>query len=269
MTLKDILVHIDHAEGCRERLDLAVALATKHSARLTGLYVVDSHRAGEPADTGGAATWTAQAVASAEKAFRQQTDDNGISRLWRCEMGDAACLFGFNARNADIAIIGKAGPEDGGASASLADRVVLSSGRPIIVVPDGCPGSTIGERVLVAWNASREAARALNDALPILEHAEEVAILAVNPYSDDGASDDMACGEIAEHLALHGVTVKTLRCFAPHVDVGEAIVSRAADLNVDLVILGARDQPRAELPALGGVARQMLKCLNVPVLLSN
>ena len=94
MTLKDILVHIDHAKGCGARLDLAVALATKHSARLTGLYVVDSHRAGESADTGGAATWTAQAVASAEKAFRQQTDYNGISRLWRCEMGDAACLFG-------------------------------------------------------------------------------------------------------------------------------------------------------------------------------
>ncbi len=123
--------------------------------------------------------------------------------------------------------------------------------------------------MLVAWNASREAARALNDALPILEHAEEVAILAVNPYSDDGASDDMACGEIAQHLDLHGVTVKSLRSFAPRVDVGEAIVSRAADLNADLVILGARDQPRAELPALGGVARQMLKCLNVPVLLSN
>ena len=269
MKLKDILVHIDHAKGCGTRLDLAVALATKHGARLTGLYVVDGHRGGEAADTDGAATWAAQEVASAEKAFRQQTDDKGISRLWNCEMGDVACLFGLNARNADIAIIGKAGPEAGGASANLADRVVLSSGRPIIVVPDGYPGSTIGERVLVAWNASREAARALNDALPMLEHAGEVAILAVNPYSDEGGPDDMACGEIAEHLALHGVTVKTMRSFASQVEVGEAIVSRAADLNADLVIMGAHEQHRAKSPTLGGVARRMLKRMNVPVLLSN
>lgn len=269
MTLKDILVHIDHAEDCAARLDLAVALATHHGARLTGLYIVDDHRADAAADTNGAATWVAQAVAGAERAFRRHTDNTGISRRWRCEMGDLACLFGRNARHADIAIIGKAGPRDGAASANLADRIVLSSGRPIIVVPEPCPSSTIGERVLVAWNASRAAARALNDALPILAHAGEVAIFAVNPYSEESGTDDVACGEIANHLALHGVTVKTMRSFASQVDVGEAIVSRAADMNADLVIMGAHQQRRAKSPMLGGVARRMLEQMTVPVLLSS
>ena len=149
----------------------------------------------------------------------------------------------------------------------LAEEVVLTSGKPILVIPYIGAGKAMGKRVLVAWDASREAARAVADAMPMLEQADEVMVLAVNP--GNGAHGAEPGADIALHLARHGIKAEAQHIEAHDISVADVLLSRVADLSVDLIVMGAYGHSRLREIILGGVTRQVFEQMTVPVLMTH
>jgi nucleotide-binding universal stress UspA family protein len=139
----------------------------------------------------------------------------------------------------------------------------------VLVLPYIGPAASFGERAFVAWDASREAARAVNDALPLLRRAKQVGVLTVNPRPWPFGHGEEPGGDIGLHLARHGVKVEVQRIEAPDIDPGNAILSHLADRSADLLVMGAYGHSRLREFVLGGVTRTILGEMTVPVLMSH
>ncbi len=274
MALKDILVHVDDGKANRMRLELATNLARQHDAHLTGLYVIPQFFIPSyaeihiPASVIEAHEAEVKALAAkAENEFRQLADDAGRPAEWRCVRGYADQALIDYARCTDLIVLGQA--EDTGFFSSemeLDDHVLLGAARPVLAVPYIGVQGTVGKRVLVAWNNSRESVRAVNDALPILQRAEKVTVMAVNPPKADG---DIPTADICLHLARHGVKAEASQTVAEDVTVSDVLLSRVADEGYDLLVLGAYGHTRLRQTVFGGVTRHILSHMTVPVLMSH
>jgi len=276
--LRDILVHVDNREPCPARVQAAISLAVAHRAHLIGLYViVDSHipssvKVQISGDVLEAQTEaTREQAARAETMFREQAEKAGVASEWLCEKGDRIDILSEQARFFDVAVIGQRDPDaiEIGGPSNMPDHVVLSAGRPVLVVPHVGTYPTVGKRVMVAWDRSLPAARAVNDALPILRGAESVKVVTV--YRHDVSADaGREPGErICRHLARHGVAARSQHFRANGIGTGDLILSRAADESADLIVMGAYGHARWRELVLGGVTLHMLKHMTVPVLMSH
>jgi nucleotide-binding universal stress UspA family protein len=184
--------------------------------------------------------------------------------------GATAELVALHARHADLVVLGQADPEDGPPSAAgTVAAALFDSGRPVLVVPYAGTFVTAGRRVLVGWNASREAARAVNDALPLLVGAEVVTVSAVNPRRGLDGHGDEPGADIALHLARHGVKVDVEHSAAPEIEAADILLNRASELSADLLVVGAYGHSRLREMILGGVTRSLLRQMTVPVLMSH
>jgi len=283
MALKDILVQIDDGRGSQARLRLAAELATRHEAHLTGLFAIESISFSALAAPGGPDFAAAEAFLEIQKqhrdarlkvadrlaaGFSDAANRAGISSEWRIAEDDPASAVTLHARYADLAILGQADPDSPSRGPDVVEAALLSSGRPILAVPF-IGAQSIGKRVLVAWNATREAARAVNDALPLLRQAETVTVLAINPEGGIAGEGELPAADIALHLARHGVNAEAAHTTAEDVSVGDALLSRAADLAADLIVMGGYGHSRAREFALGGATRTLLRHMTVPVLMSH
>ena len=280
MSYKDLLVHIDDTRGCPRRIDAAIRLASSHGAHLDGVYVTP-----EPQISGYVglyltpeimATVAQEAGARADRAladFREAAERAGIAFGTRIERGpdpDMPDLIGLHARYADLVILGQVDDEDPASRhPNLPERVVLGSGRPVLVVPYIGAGPTIGERVTIAWDASREAARAVSDAMPLLEMARSVAVVSVNPRSGPSGHGEEPGADIGAHLARHGVKVEVHRLEARDIDTANVILSHLADAGSDLLVMGCYGHSRLRETVLGGVTRTILHDMTVPVLMAH
>jgi nucleotide-binding universal stress UspA family protein len=272
MTYKTIVVHLDNAPRRAERLALAFTLAQRFEAHVVGLFALEVARIPSYAlaETGQLVveierkrrTEEAQA---AEAEFRQAERRARASAEWRLSRDDAGAALQLSARYADLVIAGQPSPQERFATA-FAGELVLGAGRPVLFVPYAGRVADAGNRVLIAWNASREATRAVTDALPILARAATVEIVAFEPGGDHGASP---AADIAHYLARHGVKATAARDVAPGVDVGERILSRAADSGADLIVMGAYGRSRLRELVLGGATRTLLEAMTVPVLMAH
>ena len=279
MAYKDLLVHVDDTRSCAARLQAAVDLAAAHEAHLTGVYIIadpspavfatghvppeflDSmqQRVRERAE--------AALARFAEVAGRNQISfETRIDRVLYTEVVDALAT---NARYADLVIVGQADPDDPEGPRYLPEGVTLGSGRPSLVIPYIGPTPTLGQRVTVAWNAGREAARAVNDALPILAGAQAVDVVTVNPSEAPFGHGEEPGADIALHLARHGVKVEVQRIDTRDLDVANAILSHVADRGSDLLVMGAYGHSRLRELVLGGVTRTILHDMTVPVLIAH
>jgi nucleotide-binding universal stress UspA family protein len=285
MALKDILIHLDHGARSPMRLEVAAALARSHEAQLTGLGVVDLPSVdmfyGSAMPFAGLAPDDAvsrmradalTALAPVEKAFQARLLDSGLRGEWRVSEGHLSSVVALHARYADLTILGQPnrfdGREDVGFGAMIV-HTVMTSGRPILAIPFAGNFPVVGERVLVAWNASRESARAVNDALPILRRASLVTVVAINPRHGIGGHGDVPAADIVLHLARHGVRAEAAHTVANDIPDGEALLSYAADLGADLIVAGAYGHSRAREMVFGGVTRTLLAEMTVPVFLSH
>jgi nucleotide-binding universal stress UspA family protein len=280
MALRDILVYIDDGPRCSIRLDAALGLAVKHGAHLTGLYVITRPhipgyvRAEIPDDLlQRQARAVGRAAADAETMFGEHARRAGVNGEWRCVEGAASSVVGLHGRYADIVVVGQRDPsgEEGAYDRTMPDDVILDVGRPVLVIPQGGEFPVIGERVLVAWNASRPATRAVNDALPLLERAKQVIVMAVNPRTEEGerGHGEIPNADICLHLARHGVRVEAQSQYAEDLDVGPLLLSRAIDEGIDLIVCGAYGHARWREIVLGGVTRHLLEHMTIPVLMSH
>lgn len=270
MALVDILIHLDSTPHCPARLDLAIGLARQHRARLTGLYVI-AHDYYHPQD--------AQAIAAAADAqalFEQRTGPAGISAQWLCadwsvtEVGMTE-IISHHAHYVDLVIVGQTEPgtHDGGKPADLPERLVIGAGRPVLIVPYAGVFRTVGERVLVAWKAGRESARAVNDALPLLKQAQNVTMLAINSSGINACDDENICANICDHLARHGVKTAAERMPVTDISIGDTLLNRAYEEGFDLLVMGTYAHTPQGTLALGPVAGHLLRHMTVPVLMSH
>lgn len=280
MALKDILVHLDATEASANRLDIAVELAQRHGAHLVGLYVLDVLLPyGIAADASGAGVAMLydemrkvglESVGPVEANFRERLRRDGIAGgEWRMVEGISGEIVPLHARYADLAILGQQDPDGAEASGAILSATLFGSGRPILVVPYTGRYPTVGRRVLIGWNATREAARAVNDAMPILQKADQVTALAVNPERGIQGHGDEPAADIALHLSRHGVNATAAHMVAPDVSDGEALLNAVAEQNIDLLVLGAYGHSRLRQMVLGGVTSTLLGSMTVPVLLSH
>lgn len=269
MVFKDILVHICNTQHSAAVLDLAIGLARKHRSRLTGLYVI-SHPHYAPHQ--GCAD---PKVEEAEALFREKTVQAGISAEWLCVdwpvVGvNVAEIVNLYAYCKDLVIVGQTerGSRKGDIDYELPERVVLGSGRPVLIVPYAGEFADVGGRVMVAWKAGRESTRAVNDAMPFLLDASEVRVLAIGPSEVTEGVDKGPCEDICAHLARHGVKAEGERFRVEEISVGDALLNQVWEEGCTLLVMGAYARtPRGF--ALGPIAREVLKHMTSPVLMSH
>jgi nucleotide-binding universal stress UspA family protein len=282
MALKDILVHLDVTPRCTARLAVAAGLAARHGAHLTGLHVIDIPSANyfygaampfvpaNPEEIVERMRAEAnEAAAPVEAAFRDRLRRDGIEGEWRLVEGNPPATVALHARYADLIVVGQPNPYEPQDGDAITVTTVMTAGRPVLAIPFAGDFPTIGERVLVAWNASREAARAINDALPLLVGAKQVTILAINPQRGVGGHGDVPAADIALHLARHGLRAEAAHTVAKDISDGEALLSYAADIGADLIVAGAYGHSRARELVFGGVTRTLIAEMTAPVLLSH
>lgn len=277
MNYKTILVHLDAGKRVGERLAIAKRLAEAFDAQLTGLFALSAPRipsyalaeAG-PVVIEAEARYRTEASRAIQQAFEAATAGLARSAEFRSTMRDALVATQLSARYADLVVAGQPEPEAGaGLADDFAEELVLSAGRPVLFVPYAGTFPEVGRRVLIAWNAGREAARAVTDALPILARASIVQVVAFDPGKGGADHGDIPGADIALTLARHGVKVSVAQQQSDDVDVGNQILSRAADMQADLIVMGAYGHSRLRELVLGGVTRTLLDTMTVPVLMSH
>jgi nucleotide-binding universal stress UspA family protein len=279
MTYRTLVVHLDAGARASERLEIACGLAARFEAHLVGLFAL----APLPvpfafAGTAGAvleveSRWRDQAAAKARLAFEKAAGAHGVSRLeWRESQVEPLRAMLLSARYADLVVLGQHESTAADAAArvplNFVEDTVLSAGRPALVVPYAGRFTRVGDRVLLAWNSGREAARAVSDALPFLQLARHVEVVAFDPNSSDADHGEQPGADIALYLARHGVKATAAQQHAG-IDVGEQILSRAADSDADLIVMGAYGHSRTRELVLGGATRTVLGAMTVPVLFSH
>lgn len=278
MSIKDILVYLDTGSACAERVDVALRLAKTFEARLIGLFVRSLPYVPHfvAAQIGPDIYETQKRVAEREemlvrKAFLERCAEANQQGEWRCDEGDMTETVCLHAKYVDLVVIGQFNPDDDHREGEMgmADNIVIDAGRPVLVVPYAGKFPTLGTKIMLGWNASRESVRAAHDALPFLKRATSVEVVAANPQDSEGVHGDIPCAAICTHLSRHGVPAVAKTVYAEDMNVGAMLLSRAADDGVDLIVMGAYGRSRFRELVLGGVTRHLLNNMTVPVLMSH
>ena len=275
--LGEIVVFIDGRTEAAGILEFAGMLAQEHDARLISVFLQP-----EPAATTPEMFARGEGIQNVievhqaqiegiEARHRAQFEDivrrHGIRSEWR-SLPYLSSEVAVHAYYADLVVIAR--PESAGQTAGppgLAESLVLSSGRPIIVFPPGGKVSQV-RRILVAWNATRESIRAVADALPLLVKAKAVEVLVVDHQRHPEGHGQEPGADIARHLARHGVHVEVRRLSSGGKDVGRLLLSEAAAFDADLLVMGAYGHSHLREWMFGGVTRTVLYEAGLPVLMS-
>jgi nucleotide-binding universal stress UspA family protein len=278
MGYKTILVHCDASAKVVHRLAVAVDLAKRHGAHLVGVNIREPFTA--PAMFDGTAAMdsllaafeeTARAdMAAAKSAFDKAVKGAELSTEWRSEEGYADARLTVHSRYADLTVLGQADAESPSfAPLDLPETMAMSTGRPVLLVPHIGAPARAAKTVMLCWNATRESARAASDALPLLQAAAKVIVLCIDPRSSDDGHGAEPGADVATWLARHGVKVTVQRDVAADSDVGSVILSRAADYDVDLIVMGLYGHSRLREMVLGGASRTLLATMTVPVFVAH
>ncbi len=279
MALKNILVHVDGSERAAERIRVAAGLALPDDGHLTGVFVSPD----PPIPTWMVAGMPVGALESAIERVRGEGEGArerfldiagkaGVHAEWRAATGSVSRVTALHARYADIAVVGKGSTAEPDLYPypDLAADLTMSCGRPVLVVPNSGRFDRVGEHVLVCWNASREATRAVNDAMPLLRRAEKVVVLSVNPNRPTGGDHgEIPSANIALHLARHGVNAEAANTVADGIAVSDIVLSHVSDRGIDLIVSGAWGHSRMREWAFGGVTESLLADTTVPALMSH
>jgi nucleotide-binding universal stress UspA family protein len=277
--LGEIVVFIDGGTETANILNFAATLAQEHSARLISVFMQPEPTV-TPAETFARGKGMRSMIdvhqaqlERIEADYRAQFEDvvrrHGIrsESEWR-SLPYLSSEVGVHAYYADLVVIAR--PESAGQTASppgLAESLVMSSGRPIIVFPPRHKVSQVN-RILVAWNATRESIRAVADALPLLVKAKAVEVLVIDHQRRPESHGQEPGADIARHLARHGAHVEVRRLSSDGKDVGRLLLSQAAVFGADLLVMGAYGHTHLREWMFGGVTRTVLYEAGLPVLMS-
>jgi nucleotide-binding universal stress UspA family protein len=276
MTLRHLLVHLDKSDTSAIRADAAIALAKRFEMRLTALYAVC-----DP-DVPGIASrnryvFVERAAGKAQAAFRLHAAASNIEADWLADVGandvQVSRAVVLRSREADLVVLGQFDPAaaDGSVPESLVEHTVLHSGRPVLVIPYAGHFTELGRRAVVAWNGSREAARAVHDALPLLRTAEQVTVLALTPAPKGHLQEIQSpfTDGMVWLLKEHGVKAvcDSLVFDTSSIEPAERLLSYLADTSADLLVMGAAGQQQTRA-AKRSLTRKVLTQMTAPILLS-
>lgn len=279
MSYKTILVHVDDGRNCDIRVELAARLAMLEDAHLIGVAMTGVSRFLIEAV---AIDVTPEGLQPYLDILRQRAERSLVpfekiirqaglaSYEQRLSDDEAAGGLALQAGYCDLAVLGQYDPEGAAPSvyANLPEYVAMTSGCPVLVVPYAATTTSCGERILVAWNGSPEAAKAVRNAIPLLRRAKIVEVAVFNPDRPSDAHGEQPGADIALYLARHNIRVDVMQ-ERTETDVGEALLSLAANLNSDLLVMGCYGHSRFREILLGGVTRTMLNAMTIPVFMSH
>ena len=272
MEIRSILLHCDATAGSAARLEIAREIAQRHGSAVTALFgaAKNTDRAAFAYSAGAALGAVASETHDLARASLQQRClGEGVEVAW-CDLVGDSIAHGFvaEAAYADLLVIGRQFPgsqEAGGAPDGFVESVILDSGKPTLVVPAASRAGTFGERVLVAWNESAQAARAVTGALPLLRRAREVHVAT---WSRQPLAAPFSGIDIGVFLRRHGIE-STLHRSPASSHVGEELAALAQTLRADLVVMGCYGHSRMSERVLGGATRSVLTTLPLPLLMAH
>jgi nucleotide-binding universal stress UspA family protein len=297
MELRDILVCLDPTDAGEVRLRLAAAIARSGRAVLSAAFVLPEAipgappygdgriaqpfvrawmpnpaavEGGIPASGPGADTARAPTLIDiVEERFRHETRPHALEGDFHLfgagEGGELVAL----ARSVDLVVHGQHSPAWHLPTGFRPEDLIVGSGRPVLVVPYSGKFDAVGRRVLIAWDGTREAARALHDALPLIAKAETATIMTVRAHEADFERDEPQLRRLEEHLARHQIAARHEESVRGDVPIADLLLSRAADLDIDLIVAGAYHHSQFREALVGGVSRDLLDHMTVPVLMSH
>ncbi len=264
MSVKDILLYLDDSPACERRIDVALTLAKGQGARVTGLAVVtygyyQPHylRADEKLAQSGALLEAKAGAAGVEARFR--SIESSVVGVGTRE------LLIRSSHCSDLVVVGQESRRTS-RDAAVVEHLVTGAGRPVLIVPAAGAFPAVGRRVLVAWKNGREAARALHDALPILQNAEQVTLLSV--VSGDEPGQDQ-WESVLGHLKSHGIQARTELQPVTSATLADSLLNRVCEGGYDLLVMGAYQPESRRGLRLGAAANQILREMTIPVLMSH
>jgi nucleotide-binding universal stress UspA family protein len=275
--IKDIVVNLSVAEGGGYAGDFAVSVANTVGAHLTGVAFVY-----DPIVPVAATGYIPPEVIETQQRDNEAAAQAAINRFnatagrvgliveptkLPASLASAGELFGRIARRFDLAIVAQAEPEKDAVEELIAESALFESGRPVIVVPYIQKAPLKLNRVMACWDGSRQATRAIADAMPLLERAGQVELVIV--ANERGKQDEIPGADMGQHLARHGLKVDVNRITEGDIDVADALLSHAADASIDFIVMGGYGHSRLREFILGGVTRSVLRSMTVPVLMSH
>lgn len=276
---RDIAVFLDATTVGEHIGRHAAALAQRHNAHLVGVYGV-SHDKAHPAVsyTRGTAAIRGmvmrQRLADEQKAiaaarhFGELTRDYGIGSefriVWRDDLHDDGIL---RALHCDLIVAAHPKPADLPSGWS-AERLLLTTGIPVLLVPSGWDGKTIGDNVLIAWNRSREARRAVNDAIPFINAASNVTVLTIDSDRNPERYGAEPGTNLLDHLFRHGARGEIVNVASEGAPIADVILDQTKERGADLLVIGAYSHPRTTEILFGGVTRSLLSSARLPLLIS-
>jgi nucleotide-binding universal stress UspA family protein len=275
--IKDIVVNLGVGDKAGPAVDYAISVAATFDAHLTGIaFLYDPI-----VPVSGAGYIPAEVIET-------QEHDNKAATKAALDRFTAACAragvtaepltlgtsfagvgeqFGRIARRFDLSVVGQAEPETSAVEEIVAESALFESGRPVVIVPYIQKAPFKLDRVMLCWDGSRAAARAIADAMPLLRKAGRVEVVIVT--NERGKKDEIEGADMGAHLARHGLNVEVTRTTLGDIDVADVILSHAADVGADFIVMGGYGHSRLREFVLGGVTRTIFRSMTAPVLMSH
>ncbi|PHQ68990.1 MAG: hypothetical protein COB93_09210 [Sneathiella sp.] len=274
MSIKTILLHLNNDPQLEQRIEAALGLAVEHGAALKALYTIaeitvpTSFMGYVPPEFIESSKKEEEKHAAAAKAkLEEMAGRISLEVEVVIEQGYAPDVINEHAVAADLVVLGQGNPDadNNAQSQYVADELVVSSPRPVLVIPFAGKYTNFGSHIIVAWNNSRESSRALHDAMPFLAKAEKVTLLSVNAKDDETYETK----HILEHLKRHGVNATFKSGQWPDIGVGDALLDALVDYSADMLVMGAYGHSRLREMILGGATKDILAHMTAPVLFAH
>jgi len=210
----------------------------------------------------------AEEAEAVEQRFKAELHLSGLEGDWHhLDAGEEAELIEL-AKSFDLMITGQLSP-DTRSAAFAPEHIAVGAARPVLVVPYAGAFDSVGKRVLVAWDGSREAVRAVNDALPLLGEAEAVTVMSVGQRETELERRRTSLERIVGHLQRHAILARLEESVQGGIAVSDVLLSRAADLAADLIVAGLYHHSQLREALIGGVSRDLLQHMTVPIMMSH
>lgn len=278
-TEQTIVICMNEVDRTGQMLNVIKALSGKMSCHFVGLYVIPAVQvypgAGMQVSTqvyDGLQKYYLENAATVKAKFEKLLSAEGLNGEWRKVKSSGTVIAEEVIQHgiiSDMVVIPQSRREDGdGLGDDFAEQVVMECGRPVLIIPSYGTFTDFGKNILVAWNGKREAARAVFDAQPIMASADKVDISWLNP-DKVGQNMDLPGAELAVVLARHGVNVTVEAIPTGGLAAGEALLSHAADIGADMLVMGAYGHSRLREFVFGGATRTILASMTLPVLMSH
>jgi len=287
MALRDLLVYVDQTDGALARLRLAADLACRHDSRLTALFIREFSQtqlqmrktaelglvSGEDLDRLNRRLQLSidEAVDRLRSQFEALGREHRLEIEWRCVDGSASVVAPEHARYADLCILGpNESNDDASVGYTFSEQLLFATGRPLVLIPTVGSFDTLGRHIVVGWNASRPATRAVSDALPLIERAERTTVITIDSADFVDRDSAPAADQLVKHLRRHSSSVDAVQLKdVPAGSIAEALQAEARNLGADLIVTGAYGHPKFWEKLVGGVTRDLLNRMNFPILMSH